>query len=186
MSPIAHAELGWLLAVPVAADRRTRVWGAVAGVLPDLDGLSLAAYPWDSGDAYARWHHLLTHGFVAALVTLAIAMATGSAGQRLRVGVLALASFHLHLVCDLMGSGHGWPIAYAYPFSETLIEPFRWGWELASWQNSLIAVSASLAILAVGASRGYSIVELFSTRWDAVFVQVLRMWKTRLFGGAAS
>ena len=31
MSPIAHAELGWLLAVPFARSRRERVWGALAG-----------------------------------------------------------------------------------------------------------------------------------------------------------
>jgi len=186
MSPIAHAELGWLLAVPVARDRRTRVWGAVAGMLPDLDGLTVLAYPWDAGDAYARYHHLLTHGFVAALITFVIALATGGSGQRLRVGLVALASFHLHLLCDLMGSGKGWPFAYAYPLSDKMIEPFQWGWELASWQNMLIAVTASFAILAVGATRGYSIVELFSKKWDAMFVEVLRLWKVRFFGGVAS
>ena len=181
MSPIAHAELGWLLAVPVARNRRERVWGALAGVLPDLDGLTLAAYPWDKGDAFARWHHLLTHGVLAAVVVAALGFAL-CRGARVRVALVALASFHLHLLCDLMGSGQGWPIAYLWPLSSTMTEQFRWGWELASWQNGCIAVAASFAILAVGAVRGFSIVELFSTRADAVFVQVLRTWRVRLFG----
>lgn len=181
MNPIAHAELGWLLAVPVARTRRERVWGAVAGVLPDLDGLTLASYPWDHGDAFAKWHHLLTHGFVAAGCVALLAFALGG-NARIRCALLALAAFHLHLVCDLMGSGRGWPIAYAWPFSDAMVAPFSWGWELASWQNGLIAVSASLLILAVGATRGFSIVELFSTRADAVFVQVLRTWRERLLG----
>jgi hypothetical protein len=182
MSPIAHAELGWLLAVPVVGSRRGRAWGAIAGVMPDLDGLTLAAYPFDGGDAYARWHHLLTHGFVAALATTVLAFALGGA-TRLRIALLALGSFHLHLLCDLMGSGHGWPIAYAWPFTDRMIEPFRWGWELTSWQNMLVALAASFAILGVGAARGYSIVELFSQRGDAAFVQVLRVWRARLGGG---
>jgi hypothetical protein len=185
VSPIAHAELGWLLAVPVARDRRGRVWGAVAGVLPDLDGLTLAAYPWDQGAAYGRWHHLLTHGIVAALGVAGLAFALGGA-TRLRIALLALASFHLHLLCDLMGSGREWPIAYLWPFSGRMVQPFRWGWELASWQNASIALVASFAILAVGAARGFSIIELFSRRGDVVFVQVLQTWRARLGGGGAA
>lgn len=180
MNPIAHAELGWLLAVPVARDRRERIWGALAGVLPDLDGLTLAAYPWDHGDAFSRWHHLLTHGALAAAVVTVIAVALSPTGARLRTGGIALLSFHLHLLCDLMGSGQGWPIAYLWPLSKHMTAPFRWGWALASWQNMLIALGASFAILGVGAWRGHTVVELFSARYDAVFVHVLRTWRDRL------
>jgi len=66
------------------------------------------------------------------------------AKQRLLVGALSFVAFHLHLLCDLAGSGPGWPIWYLYPLS---LNETMWSgqWNLASWQNSLIGLAATLA-----------------------------------------
>lgn len=94
---------------------------AYAGVAPDLDGLSLLA----GVDAYGQWHHVLTHGAIGA--ALAALVAARLAKERLRVSLLAVTAFHLHLLCDFFGSGHGWGLTYWYPFStREYISPIQW------------------------------------------------------------
>lgn len=166
MNPIVHAELSWLAGVRLT-DRRDRVLVTLAGVVPDVDGLSLA---WGV-DSYARWHHVLTHGLVAAVV---VALVFGAlARRRLVVGALSFAAFHLHLLCDLAGSGPGWPITYLAPFSraETM---WSGQWNLASWQNSVIGLAATLVVLACALPFGRTIVELFSVKADLKVVATLR------------
>ena len=82
----------------------------------------------------------------ALVVTLVCGLIAGRS-----VAALAFVSFHLHLVCDLLGSGREWPIAYLYPFSPAEIG-LSWGWELASWQNVTIMI-ALLAAMAFTARR---------------------------------
>ncbi len=162
MNPIVHAELSWLMAQRLEA-RRDRALVVLAGLAPDLDGLTLLA----GEEAYGRWHHVLTHGFVAAIaVTLGCA---ALARERLHVAALALLAFHLHLLCDLAGSGPGWPILYLWPIS-----PAEWAWsgqwELASWQNTLIGLAATIAGLACALRWSRTPVELLSVRADAKVV----------------
>ena len=90
---------------------------ACAGIAPDLDGLSVLL----GGNAYGRYHHLLTHGYPAAIAVTVLCAAL--AKSRAVVAALALASFHLHLLCDLAGSGPGWPIYYFWPSSRR-----EWFW----------------------------------------------------------
>ena len=166
MNPIVHGELSWLMAQGLP-DRRDRVMVTVGGLLPDLDGLTLLA----GEEWYGRWHHVLTHGVVAAVAcTAALA---GFARRRLAVFGLALAAFHLHLSCDLAGSGPGWPIHYVWPFS---MHETMWSgqWNLASWQNSLIGLAATLTCLACALWRGRTPVELFSLKGDAKVVATLK------------
>lgn len=116
---------------------------AWAGVAPDLDALTVLF----GREAYGQWHHLLCHGLPFALVvTLVCGLIAGRS-----VAALAFVAFHLHLVCDLLGSGREWPIAYLYPFSNAEIG-LSWGWELASWQNVTIMI-ALLAAMAFTARR---------------------------------
>ncbi len=167
MNPIVHGELSWLLAQSLER-RRDRVLVTVAGLAPDLDGLTLLA----GEDAYARWHHLLTHGAVAAAVTTAAVFAASR--QRVRAALLALAAFHLHLACDLVGSGAGWPIYYLGPFDERAVG-WAGAWDLASWQNSVIGLLATLACLGCALWKGRTVVEVLSPRGDAaVTATVLR------------
>jgi hypothetical protein len=47
-------------------------------------------------------------------------------------------------------------------------------WDLASWQNSVIGLGATLLCLACALRYRRTIVELFSPRWDAEVVRTLR------------
>jgi inner membrane protein len=166
MNPIVHAELSWLGAQRLT-DRRDRVLVTLAGVAPDLDGLTLLA----GEDAYGKWHHVLTHGiFSAVLISAVLAM---FANRKWAVFALALAAFHLHLLCDLAGSGPGWPIHYLWPLSS---EELMWSgqWNLASWQNTVIGLGATMAVLACALRYGRTAVELFSLKADAAVVATLR------------
>lgn len=165
MHLIAHAELSWLAAQGLR-DRRDRLLIVAAGLAPDLDALSLLG----GTEAFGRYHHVLTHGFVAALATAAIASLF--ARRRALTALLALAVFHLHLLCDLAGSGPGWPLCYLWPASDA--EWFWQGqWNLASWQNGAIAVTASLACLATAFPLRRTFVEVFSARADRQVVRAL-------------
>lgn len=167
MSPIVHAELSWLLAQALP-NRRERVLVTLAGLAPDLDGLSLLA----GLDAYEAYHHVLSHGFPAALAITLLCLSFARA-RRALTGLLALSAFHLHLLCDLAGSGPGWPILYFWPASR--IEWFWSGqWDLASWQNGVIGLAATLSVLATALVSRRTLVELLSPRWDALVTATLR------------
>lgn len=166
MNPIVHAELSWLGAQKLG-DRRDRVLVTLGGVLPDLDGLTLLG----GQDLYGQWHHVLTHGLLSALaISTALALL---AKRKWAVFGLALAAFHLHLFCDLVGSGPGWPLYYFWPFSRD--QQFWSGqWDLASWQNGVIGLGATVAVLACALPLGRTAVELFSLKTDAKVVAALR------------
>ena len=108
--PLVHGELSWLTAQRLT-HRRDRALVTVAGVIPDLDGLTQLG----GVDLYGKWHHVLTHGIIAA-VGFSLLLTTFSK-ERLKVLGLTFLAFHLHLLCDLAGSGPGWPIFYLEPFS---------------------------------------------------------------------
>lgn len=174
MHLIVHAELSWLAAQALRS-RRDRAIVVAAGLAPDLDALSILG----GADAFGTYHHVLTHGYVAALATVLLVGAFSR--QRLLAAGLALCTFHLHLVCDLLGSGPGWPLVYLWPGSRA--EWFWSGqWDLASWQNSLIAVLASVTCLGMAFPFRRTIVELFSLKADAQVVRALwtRFWPSRL------
>jgi hypothetical protein len=132
-------------------------------------------------DAYGRWHHVLTHGLVAGLLVGTLLSWWGK--DRMKVWWLSLCAFHLHLLCDLLGSGTGWPIQYLWPFSDTLYGT-AYGWEFDSWQNLLVAVTAlvlcgRIAIrrdihLRKPSSRGLSITQL-SLRSGSGFLRRARV-----------
>lgn len=166
MNPIVHAELSWLMTLRLR-ERRDRVLVTCAGLAPDLDGLVLVG----GEELYARYHHVLFHGYVGALITAAVC--TALARQRGWVALLSLAAFHLHLLCDLAGSGPGWGIHYFWPGS--MHEWFWKGqWNLASWQNSVIGLVATLACLACALRWRRTAVELLSPRWDTEVTRTLR------------
>ena len=89
------------------------------------------------------------------------------------VALLALVAFHLHLVCDLMGSGVDWPIYYWWPTSMRTIG-WSGGWELQSWQNGVIGLFTCLACLACALRWRRMVVEVFSTWVDGHVVATVR------------
>lgn len=134
-------------------------------------------------EAYGRWHHLLFHGALGAAVTAAACAAF--ARRRTAVAALAVVAFHLHLVCDLAGSGPGWPIFYFWPFDRA---EWMWSgqWDLASWQNSAIGLGATLLCLLSALAVRRTAVELFSLRADAAVTAAVRRRFSRQGPGGGS
>ena len=167
MHPPSHLIISWIVGhrLPERRDRRLVAW---AGMAPDLDGLTLLA----SVDAYGRWHHVLGHGIVAAV--LVTALMTAFARDRLKVAALAFTAFHVHLLCDLLGSGVQWGIHYFWPFSDhEFFSPYRW--DLASWQNGTITALALLVCVRLALVHGRTFAETFlPAKADEAVVETLR------------
>jgi hypothetical protein len=162
---------------------------ALAGVLPDLDGLGLfldginRSLLHEKSFYYERYHHYLLHGiFGGVLISLLL---TCFAQQKVRVAVLALLVFHLHLLCDFVGSRGPdtfdlWPIFYFGPFTKDPMWIWKGQWPLDSWLNRLLTVALFAWALWLAVPRGYSFVGVFSRRMDRTFVGVLRKWRADL------
>ena len=92
--------------------------------------------------------------------------------------LLVFISFHLHLLCDLIGArgpdGDQWPIPYLKPFSNSIQLAWHGQWALNAWQNFVITGLLLLATFWIAWRYGSSPVELVSKRWNAKVVQVLR------------
>jgi membrane-bound metal-dependent hydrolase YbcI (DUF457 family) len=167
MQVLIHLAISWLIGhrLPERRDRRLVTW---SGVAPDLDALSLLA----GAAAYSEYHRVVTHSLVAAVVTTAICAAC--ARKRWKVTLLSLLAFHVHLVCDLVGSGRDWPIVYFYPFSRhEFCTPY--GWPLASPQNAVAWLAAVALTIWIGITRGRTFAEAFlPARADAAVAKALR------------
>jgi hypothetical protein len=170
-----HALLSWVLAeIPPLEARRDRILVLTAGLLPDLDALTILG----GSDFYRTWHRMVFHnGLTAGVFALAAAAA---ATRRLPVFVLTLVAMHLHFLCDVIGSagpdGSNWPVPYLVPFLSDERHMLRWEhqWQLASWQNMTVTLVALLVCIHLGATRGRTLVEAFSLRADRAVVEVLR------------
>src|ERR1017187_8961925 len=126
MSPLAHLVGSWLVAVATTNNSRDRKLVTLAGVLPDADGLgavvdvvgsAISGKP-NTFQYYQQYHHILLHGWPGAIAVSVLLMFF--ARQHWRVFLLCLLTFHLHLLCDLVGSrgpdfGDFWPICYSEP-----------------------------------------------------------------------
>ena len=189
MTPTAHLLMSWIIAERATDNPRDCRLATLAGILPDADGLGLMvdiARPMlglAPTQLYARYHHYLLHGaFGAVLIAGLLAC---FARQRLRVAVVALALFHLHLLCDLVGSRGPapedlWAIYYAGPFDRDPMWLWKGQWRLDGWQNRIICVSVFLYALWRPATVGHSVVGVFNRRVDTVVVSVLQKWRGQL------
>ncbi|MGC4122579.1 MAG: metal-dependent hydrolase [Myxococcales bacterium] len=159
MHLIAHCESSWL-AAQALPKRRDRAIATVAGLAPDLDALTLLG----GADFYGTYHHVISHNFVAAILTAVACFA--AARDRARTALISVLTFHLHLLCDLAGSGSNgadWPLLYYFPVSR---HEWLWSgqWNLASWQNGVIAVLASFACLGMAFPFRRTVVESSRSR----------------------
>lgn len=177
------------MAAAATDNPRDRRLATLAGVLPDLDGLGLIVDGLTrAGGAtptflYERYHHFLLHGIGGGLL-LAVLLAA-MARRPWRVGLTALAIFHLHLACDLVGSRGPdpidlWPIFYLGPWTKDPMWLWHGQWRLDGWPNRLISLGLFITCLGVAVRRGTSFVGVFSERLDAVVVGVLHVWAIRL------
>lgn len=191
MSPVAHFIGSWLVASVATKNPRDRKLITLAGVLPDLDGLgividfakgTLSAEP-TTYHYYHKFHHLLGHGWPAALVICSLLACFAT--RRFRVFGFCLLTFHLHLLCDLLGSrgpsiADLWPICYSEPIFRHPIWFWKGQWRLDGWQNQIIFGFIFIGALWQSIRLGNSFVEVFSRKADAVFVRVLKKWATAL------
>jgi hypothetical protein len=208
MSPISHFFAGWMLASvfpagnPTTLTRREKALVVAAAVAPDLDGLGIvpelltrhSSHPllW-----FSQYHHSL-HTLAFALVcTFAAYIVAGPlvgftfgpviqprpSSRRLPThpwltAFLVFVSFHLHLLCDLIGArgpdGDQWPIPYLKPFSNTLQLTWHGQWALNAWQNFMITGFLLLATLWIAWKYGSSPVELVSEPANREFTRTLR------------
>jgi inner membrane protein len=92
--------------------------------------------------------------------------------------LLVFASFHLHLLCDLVGArgpeGYQWPIPYLKPFSDAAQLTWHGQWALNSWQNFVITGLLLLATFWVAWKDGASPIELVSDPANRAFILALR------------
>lgn len=182
MNPITHLLLGWTVA---SADgtlaRRERAAVTLAAVVPDLDGLGLAAEILTRGSRHemlwwSAYHHTVLHNLTFALFVSAVSFFL--TGRRWRVAFLAFFSFHIHLLGDILGArgpdNDHWPIPYLTPFSDAWQFAWNGQWDLNAWPNIALTMALLLLCFYLAWKRGYSPLEMISARADQAFVQTLR------------
>lgn len=181
LSPITHFLAGWAVAQAAQLKARERAAVAIAGVIPDIDGLGVVVdFVTRNSAAPTNWwgeyHHILGHG----LLFCALCAAGGwvLAERRWLTALLITLSFHLHLLGDLIGArgpeGEQWPIHYLWPFSEYGQWTWQGQWALNAWPNFVITGVLLLLTFYWARIRGYSPLEIFSKKADAAFVATLR------------
>jgi inner membrane protein len=202
MSPVTHFFAGWLLAavspsgLPTMLTRKEKALVVVAAVAPDVDGLGIipelltrhTSHPllW-----FSQYHHSL-HTLAFALVcTLAAYIIAGplnhstfgpsihgTPSHPALTALLVLISFHLHLLCDLIGArgpdGDQWPIPYLKPFSNSIQLTWHGQWALNGWQNFVITGLFLLTTLWFAWKYASSPLELVSEPANLAVTQALR------------
>jgi inner membrane protein len=194
MSPVTHFLTGWILANVTPLTRREKAAVVCASVVPDLDGLGAIPEIFTRNSAhplqwFSDYHHSLHTLAFAVVVTLAtllfvwprrswIATHEKQSFHPWTTAFLAFLSFHLHLLCDLVGSrgpdGYSWPIPYLYPFSGSLQLGWHGQWALNGWQNIVITTILLLATLFLARKNSTSPLELISSRANQALVAALR------------
>ena len=181
MNPITHLLISWSIANTSKINRRERALVTLAGILPDIDGAGLISdIVWHGPDQplqlWSKYHHILGHniGFGLSITIATFALST----RRWLTSLLVLVSFHLHLLCDLLGSkgpdGYQWPIPYLLPFSDV----WQWiwvdQWHLNAWPNYAITIFTLLLTLFFAWKNGVSPLEIVSIKANKAFVDALR------------
>ena len=189
MSPETHLLASWIIAAKTTSNPRDCRLVTLAGILPDADGLGLI-FDWATETLglkpthyYAQYHHYLLHGALGGILIAAVL--AGFARHRWRVALLALLVFHLHLLCDFVGSRGPapedlWPIFYFGPFDKDPMWVWKGQLRLDGWFNRCLATVLFLWSLWLPVSLGHSVLGVFNRRADRVFVGVLRKWHAAL------
>jgi inner membrane protein len=182
VSPITHFFMGWVVANSAPSlNQRERAMVTLASVVPDMDGLGIIAERLTQNSPHplnwwSDYHHVLGHnvGFAILVATIAAIFAK----QRIKVTLLVLLSFHLHLLADLVGArgpdGDQWPVPYLLPFSNKWQLTWSGQWALNAWPNIVITAALIGTAVLLACRRGFSPLEMFSKKADAVLIAVLR------------
>lgn len=181
MSPITHALVGWTIASAAELNPRERMMVTLAGVIPDADGFGIVAEVLTRNSAHplnwwSEYHHVLAHNLGFALLVTIVSAAL--ARRRGLTALLVCVSFHLHLVGDLIGArgpeGEQWPIPYLRPFSRAWELAWSGQWALNAWPNLVLTAALLALTIRLAWQRGYSPLEMISSRLDRGFVAALR------------
>src|SRR5580700_10824098 len=99
MSPITHLLASWIIAAKTTDNPRDCRLVALAGILPDADGLGVAVdiannavRHTENFPCFGTYHHWLMHGAFGAVLTSALLACFGR--RRWRVLLLCLLVFH--------------------------------------------------------------------------------------------
>ena len=169
-----------MVANSATLNRRERALVAIAGVIPDIDGLGAVPEVLTRNSARPiTWFSDYHHTFHNLSFALAVAVAAYLLAQRRwKTALLAFLSFHLHLLGDLVGArgpeGEPWAMPYFLPFSRTWEWTWEGQWALNAWPNFVITFALLAATFYLAWRRGFSPLEIFSERADRAFVGVLR------------
>ena len=204
MSPVTHFFTGWVLAsafpagMPTSLTRREKLLVVGAAVAPDLDGIGVIPELLSRNSShpllwFSQYHHALhTLAFAIACALAAFlvsgplaSFAFGPVIQGRRspthpwlTTLLVFLSFHLHLLCDLVGArgpdGYQWPIPYLKPFSSALQLSWHAQWLLNAWQNFLITGFLLAGTLWLAWKYNSSPLELVSARANRGLARALR------------
>jgi LexA-binding, inner membrane-associated putative hydrolase len=202
MSPVTHFFAGWLLASTFPGSnpltRREKALVVAAAVAPDLDGLGIVpelltrntSHPLLWFSEYHHSLHTLAFALVCAFAAYIIAgpmvgftFGPVIQGRRLPTHpwltvLLVFISFHLHLLCDLIGArgpdGDQWPIPYLKPFSNSLQLTWQSQWALNGWQNFAITSIFLLATFWISWRYAKSPLELISEPANQALTRTLR------------
>jgi hypothetical protein len=186
MSPETHLLGSWLIAAKTTNNLRDCRLVTLAGFVPDLDGLGLMVDAISGRTMlYHQYHHMLFHGaFGALLVAGCFALLARDKG---RVFLWCLLVFHLHILCDLVGSRGPapedlWPIHYFGPFNREPVWLWTGQWALDAWPNRVIGVAVLALALWLPLKLGHSVVGVFNRKADDRFIAVLRKWRHEIRG----
>lgn len=182
MNPISHFFLSWGVAnILPHTTRRDRAIITLAGIAPDFDGFGVVAEVLTRNSFHpllwwTEYHHILGHNILAAAAVTGVAALLAT--SRFSTALLACLTFHLHLLCDVIGArgpdGDQWPIPYLLPFSPSVQWTWQHQWALNAWPNMVITMVAIGAAVLMARRRGYSPLEMISTKADRVFVETIR------------
>jgi hypothetical protein len=181
MNPITHCLTGWLIAQADALSKRDRALVTIAAVIPDVDALGMIPelLTRDSENPLLWWssyHHVISHNIGFGLLITGVSYVL--ARKKWLTSALVLLSFHIHLLGDLIGArgpdGYQWPIPYLLPFSNAWQLTWSGQWELNAWPNILITFAVLAGTFYLSWRRGFSPLELISSRADRAFVATLR------------
>jgi inner membrane protein len=181
MSPVTHFLLGWAVASATPLSPRGRLLVTVAGVIPDVDALGLGAEILTKNTAHpllwwTDYHHTVGHNLWFGLLGAAVA-AWLCRPQAARVALLFLASFHLHLLGDIVGARGPdgiWSITYLWPYRQDWVWAWQGQWKLNSWPNLLLTAALIFHALRHAWRHGVSPLEFISVKTSKVLVQTLR------------
>src|SRR5262245_45629256 len=98
MQLLTHALAGWVAGNVADTTAKERFGCIAVSLLPDADGLGLLL----SREIYLRWHHVVAHNLLVGIAVSAVLMMI--LHSRIKIGLLFLVLFHLHLLMDLQGS----------------------------------------------------------------------------------